>query len=700
MKIYTSSITLPGIEKIEENPLPALRDNDPHKCFAETGTLTKEDKDGLGRDIGRRVLPYLVQDRYGRDKKAVNYKTVVIENGLLRAEFLCGFGGRLRSLYDLKKKRELLFANPVVQPGNLAIRNAWLSGGIEWNIGQLGHTFTTCSPVYFARVKTRDGDEFLRLYEYERQKRVFWQIDFRLPEGSPFLQAHVRIVNDRDSDTPMYWWTNIAVTETEKTRVFSSSEEVLYNDSKALKEWIDSKPGADELRKGKIFYGRGRMPYIESKKGRAFEFDGSLPRNFPHSQDFFFQNPPKIKSPWEAASEPDGFMFFMRNTQPLRCNKMFCWGSGRGGRFWQDFLSLPGKGDYLELQAGIAPTQIHGYTMKAGSEIHFTQFFGSMQAPKAGVLYRPWDEARPYAESLMNKTLPGEPVLEADKRFKAASVKAPVSMELLHCGSGWGALESLRRKKSGEKPVPQGFIFPESSIGSEELPWLTLLETGGLPPLPENGLPVSYMTDLSWKKLIRQAAGQNDGKPTGALNFLAVLLWEELKCGEAVDIWEKLAKEGDLLALRNLASARQIEGDAKAALGLMKKAFAREKGGTDQAFAEEYFRLLLSFGKYDELWTAYKALPEKTASKERLRLLAGQAAVEVGEYAFIGDLFSRELAVIQEGETTLTDIWFKAEAQKLAVKRGAPYSDELLREVKKTLTPPKHIDFRMNTAEK
>ncbi|MDR0731172.1 MAG: hypothetical protein LBF63_05840, partial [Treponema sp.] len=59
-----------------------------------------------------------------------------------------------------------------------------------------------------------------------------------------------------------------------------------------------------------------------------------------------------------------------------------------------------------------------------------------------------------------------------------------------------------------------------------------------------------------------------------------------------------------------------------------------------------------------------------------------------------------ELAVIQEGETTLTDIWFKAEAQKIASKRGVPYSDEILREARKTLTPPKHIDFRMNTEEK
>jgi hypothetical protein len=48
-------------------------------------------------------------------------------------------------------------------------------------------------------------------------------------------------------------------------------------------------------------------------------------------------------------------------------------------------------------------------------------FDGSMQDGKPETLYRPWEEARPYAESLMNKTLAGETVLEADRRYKPQS---------------------------------------------------------------------------------------------------------------------------------------------------------------------------------------------------------------------------------------------------------------------------------------
>ncbi|MDR3147688.1 MAG: DUF5107 domain-containing protein [Treponema sp.] len=701
--ISVSSLTIPGVDRIGENPLPVLRDPLPHREPADTGTLRPEDKIDLGKNIAQRVLPYLSQDRYGRDRKYVNLKTIVVENNRLRAEFLADFGGRLRSLYDLRKNRELLFANPALQPGNLAIRNAWLSGGIEWNVGQLGHTFTTCSPVFFARVRAQSGEEFLRIYEYERQKKVFWMVDVHLPDDSEFLQIHVRLINDQDEAVPMYWWTNIAVPEDPATRVFSSSGDVLYTDAAAARAWWEkNKDSSEALRRSPVFYGHGTMPHIDNEKGRTFNFDTSIPRNFPHSMDFFFQNPPAIRSPWETAAYADGFLFFMRNTQPLRCNKMFCWGNGRGGRFWCDYLSEPGKGDYLELQAGIAPSQIHGYTMAAASELSFTQFFGSMEAASPEKLSLPWEEARSYAESLMENTLKGETVLAAETRYRALAQEAPAGMELLHSGSGWGALEALRRKQQGGKPIPAGLRFPESSIGGAELPWLSLLETGELPPLSEGRLPASYMTDMAWRPLLEKAGAGRNGKPTGAANYLAVMLWENLLGDEAVTLWERelaSSRAGPTqtaLILRNLAAAARQRGDPSGALDYMKRAVAAEKGEIDPAFAEEYMRLLLHFKDYAGTWELFKALPEKTAGAERVQLLAAQAAVELGEYGFIETVFSRELAIIQEGETTLTDIWFKAEAQKIAKERGVPYTEQLVEEARKTLTPPKNIDFRMN----
>jgi hypothetical protein len=84
--------------------------------------------------------------------------------------FFTELGGRLISLYDKKSERELLHRNPVFQPANLAIRNAWFSGGIDWNIGQFGHTFTTCA--HFTALSRGDDEPGLRFYEYERSRLI------------------------------------------------------------------------------------------------------------------------------------------------------------------------------------------------------------------------------------------------------------------------------------------------------------------------------------------------------------------------------------------------------------------------------------------------------------------------------------------------------------------------------------------------
>lgn len=75
-------------------------------------------------------------------------KVIVLKNEFLRATFWPEDGGRLYSLFDKEHDAELLMSSPVYRPGNLAIRNAWLSGGIEWNLGSYAHHARTCDHIY------------------------------------------------------------------------------------------------------------------------------------------------------------------------------------------------------------------------------------------------------------------------------------------------------------------------------------------------------------------------------------------------------------------------------------------------------------------------------------------------------------------------------------------------------------------------
>lgn len=181
MNVYNSTLTIEGAVLEGENPLPMFRNKNHHREVIVNESFTEEHKKLIGYETGDRYLPYRMKDRYSRDRKDIEIKTIILENEVLKAVFLPDYGGRLYSLLDKKTNKDILYKNPVLQPANLAIVNAWFSGGIEWNIGHVGHTFTTCSPVHAAKLLDDNGNEFLRIFEYERCKNIFWQIDFHLP---------------------------------------------------------------------------------------------------------------------------------------------------------------------------------------------------------------------------------------------------------------------------------------------------------------------------------------------------------------------------------------------------------------------------------------------------------------------------------------------------------------------------------------
>ncbi|AEF84523.1 conserved hypothetical protein [Treponema primitia ZAS-2] len=729
----------PGLGALA-NPQPLFRDPAPDLPVAAAFGFPEDKHATFGSETAFRILPYTRQDRYNRELEDLELPSVVLENDFLKAEFIPALGGRLWSLYDKTAKRDILYRNPVFRPANLAIRDAWFSGGIEWNIGRLGHSVHTCAPVFAGVLETAatggapSSGPVLRIWEFERQTRLFWRIEFTLADEVPVLYAAVCVENPDPVTKPLYWWTNAAVPQKPGVRVLSATDEVIY-----------FVPGTGKMKT----MGGAKLPELPTMPGA----DTSYPARFTYSNEYFFQNDRTIQDnsnnadqayPWEIAVYEDGYAYAEASTAPLLYRKMFCWGSGPGGRRWQDFLSLKGE-EYLEVQAGLAPTQLHTAEIAGDSVVDWVQGFTALNLDPAEAHQKDYAAAGAYSGAQLADRISradlGQALEAARRRWET-----PVS-SCLALGSGWGALETELRHASGTVAdsapcmsqglvfsgavesapgmsqglgfsgavdsvpgIPRGLSFPGASIGEDERPWLELITKGALPMRPVEEGPGGFVVDETWERLLMKSPGREGDWLTPY--HLGVIALERGDAARARACWEESLKGAENpWAYRNLGVVFLRENKPAEALDQYRKIFSRFGGGDavslDRSFAEEYVTLLMEQG----LDVEAAAVLDAWVSGGEPRFMAedsGPLTDALAKLAFarrddalLDTLFSREPAHIREANTTLIDLWISREARRLGERENlstAEAEEQIKRRVALgELSPPMEIDFRMFT---
>lgn len=603
--------------------------------------LSEDDEiyEGYGRCFNS--YPYRQYSCYTRQLREETVKTAVLENDHLKAVFLPEYGGRLWRLFDKDRNRDLLYTNDVLRFSNLAVCNAWFSGGVEWNIGVIGHSPFTTAPLFTA-VLEYEGTPVLRMYEYERIRRVTYQMDFWLGEEDKFLNARMRIKNDTGEVVPMYWWSNIAVPEFEGGRIIvPASKAFTFHDGGVYK--VD-------------------IPLVGGKDITRYQ-------NIPTSVDYFFDLPADAPK-YIVNVDRDGFGLLQMSTDRLRSRKLFSWGKTRGGDHWQEFLTKD-AGRYIEIQAGLGKTQYGCLPMAPHTAWEWMERYGAVQI-RGQEMEKSFEELRGTVTAEV-KAMPQWQEMEqilADTK-KMAKTRA----EVIRRGSGFGALEAQLREQCGDRKMEPHLDF----AGSEEDPgrWAEFLEKGTLEIPDPAELPGVYITGREFYDRLKKYVDENE-ETAGwyAYYQLGVLLFQKGEYEAAKkEFLRSIESQENAWACHGLASVYTVEGRKKEACSAVRIGFCLQR--EDLSYVKEVFRLLVMNKGFREVEELYQELDEEMQKEGRIRFFYIQALAENGRekeaYRLLRADGGLVIDDIREGETSLGELWRKIRAAGENGEEELPY---------------------------
>jgi len=375
-RVWEAPLVIPTYELNPPNPYPALLDWQRRKW--------------------RPVYPYAFQDSLGSEKTNRAWKAVCLENEYLKVTVLPELGGHVYQIFDKTLKRDIIYSNPVMKYAMVALRGAWVSGGIEWNFPD-GHTLTTVAPIDYVTLTEADGSAAVAVGDTERVQGMQWQVILRLRPGTRVLESEVTL-NNRRAVPGRYWYWSTA-----------------------------GAPAAPDLRFNypmREAYPHAFWPVFKFPVEKGVDIGR-------------FSEVPNFLSLFARDSKRDYFGIYYEKSdwgvvhvadhRELPGKKTWTWGTDDNGDIWIDKLT-DGGGQYVEFQGGRFETQMeHQFIAPHRVEHFFEYWFGVNQMGGA------WNEATRDAAVRIN--LQGNRAsvsVAANQRFEQAELSLASGEKQVH----------------------------------------------------------------------------------------------------------------------------------------------------------------------------------------------------------------------------------------------------------------------------
>jgi len=400
------------------------------KIEISTYLLGEEDPNPQFPLVNRhRIYPYTMLDDLTDRKEPRSYRVVYLENEYLKATVIPDMGGRLYSLYDKVNKREIFYRNNVMKYGLVALRGAWISGGIEWNFPD-GHSVVTVSPV--ASTVLRDAAESATVVvgDIDKVSGMHWEVRLTLRRGEARLEQHVTLYNCTPLPHLYWFWANAAVRATEDMQFIYPMREAVPH----MKGVVWSFPIHDGI----------DWSWYKDIREPTSLFGRQVHRNFFGA--YYHQS--------------DYGVVHVADFRQVPGKKTWTWGVAGNGLIWTDLLT-DRDGGYNEIQAGRYETQLNYEFIPPARVESFTEYWypvhglggGFVEATKAlamNVRFLPASERqRAQVEVSVSPTLaiaaPKIRVLAGSKLLREFSAGALAPLKTVHFAVGIDNLDEARK---------------------------------------------------------------------------------------------------------------------------------------------------------------------------------------------------------------------------------------------------------------
>ena len=270
-----------------------------------------------------KIFPYFKFYGYEQVSEQKPWKVITLENEYVKVFVLPEIGGKIWGAIEKSTGEEFLYKNEVVKFRNIAMRGPWVSGGLEFNFGIIGHSPDTASPTDYLTRENEDGSVSCIVGSMDLNSRTNWSVEIRLEPDKAYVETKTFWYNGTPLNQSYYNWMTAAAATADDL-------EFIYPGNQYLKHGGEVYPWpVDSLGRNTAFYKNNNFGPAKSKHvvGEYRDFFGG----YYHDRKFGFGH-------WAPYEEMPG-------------QKLWLWSLSRFGGIWEDLLTDT-DGQYMEYQAG------------------------------------------------------------------------------------------------------------------------------------------------------------------------------------------------------------------------------------------------------------------------------------------------------------------------------------------------------------